>query len=424
MKDKSFFMILFFIFFISISVSYANDIDISVDSTITEKLSDQTSYVKDTEIFSKNKNVNDSSYNNNHNKNNYSSKILASGDEKPSKLSQNSILNASSSVNNFLSKNNKLPNYVTISNYKFSMPEFLYLLSKTLQYKYKKLNSQIIVKYGVKNPIKPTGTDINGKISSKNYYDFASRVASYIINNNIAPNYVTIKLGKMQYQTAIHALVKILIYHSNYKKLPSSLSLNVKKTSSLNKYFPKYSQTSNLQSSSLNIQSTNNINNNYAALNDKYYGGSLGIYLAQTKNCQVNSGIIKSLAIDITQNCTTTLEKSTAIYNWVRNRIDYSFYYNTKFGAETTISKKYGNCVDQSHLLIALSRSLNIPARYVHGTCKFISGNVYGHVWAQILIDDTWTVADPTSSKNSLGIVNNWYISSYTLHGKYSEITF
>ena len=114
---------------------------------------------------------------------------------------------------------------------------------------------------------------------------------------------------------------------------------------------------------------------------------------------------------------TSDSAKASAIYNYVRDSISYSFYYDTKHGAVGTLSAKSGNCVDQAHLVIALYRSAGLPARYVHGTCTFSSGSTYGHVWAQVLLGDVWTVSDPTSTRNSLGKVANWNTNSYTLKG-------
>lgn len=391
-----------FVFFISLSACSASNVSDTHnnDYNVGEKLSNDSdiSLNKEVAIVTKNESVIS---------NNSKTGFLASGEEdRPKKLSQNSILNASKEVNKFLSKNGKLPNYVTISDYKFSMPEFMYLLAKTIQYKYKKSSSQVTIKYDVNNPTKPTGTSIKGKISSKNYYDYTTRVANYITKHSTAPNFVSVTLGKMQYQATISSFIKILNGIKN-DKVPSSISLNLVKTNKINKNLPKYIRPDSVSSK---------------ALNDRYVNGSLDKYLRATKNCQVNDASIVSLAASITKNSQTNLEKARAIFNWVRGKIDYVFYYNTKNGAKTTLAKKSGNCVDQTHLLIALSRASGIPARYVNGECRFISGSTYGHVWAQILVDDTWTIADTTSTKNSLGVINNW--DSYKIYGKYDEIKF
>ena len=117
-------------------------------------------------------------------------------------------------------------------------------------------------------------------------------------------------------------------------------------------------------------------------------------------------------------------QKATAIYNYVRDSISYSFYYDTKYGAVGTLDAKRGNCVDQAHLVVAMFRTADLPARYVHGTCRFSSGSTYGHVWAQVLVDGKWTVADATSSRNSLGKVANWNTNSFTLKSITSSISF
>ncbi|MCL2116658.1 MAG: transglutaminase domain-containing protein [Methanobrevibacter sp.] len=396
-------LVLTLVFFISLSANYACNVS---DNTLNDNYNL-------TEELSKNS---DSSLNNETNKTSqkYSvnlndskiSFLAAGGEERPTKLSQDSIINASKNVNNFISKNGKLPNHVTINDYKFSMPEFMFLLSKTIQNKYKKTNSDVTIKYDVNNPTKPSGAAVKGTISSKNYYNYTARVVSFINKNNIAPNFVRTSLGVMQYQATIHSFVKILGGMKD-NKLPSSISLNIKKTSSINNHLPKYIRPDNPSSK---------------ALNDLYVNGSLEEYLKATKNCQVEDELIQSLASEITKNSKSKLQKATAIFNWVRNNVVYQYYYNTKHGAKNTYNKRVGNCVDQSHLVIALSRASGIPARYVHGRCKFLTGKTIGHVWAQILVNNMWTVADPTSSKNSFGVINSW--TTYTIHGKFDKIDF
>ncbi len=82
------------------------------------------------------------------------------------------------------------------------------------------------------------------------------------------------------------------------------------------------------------------------------------------------------------------------------------------------------NCADTSHLVVALERAAGIPARYNHGSCRFSSGNVYGHVWAQVNVNGKWYYADATSYRNSFGVVKNWNTRSFTLHGIYTSLPF
>ena len=148
-------------------------------------------------------------------------------------------------------------------------------------------------------------------------------------------------------------------------------------------------------------------------------------YLQATKNCQSTNAQIISLSKSIIANAgaTTTYAKAAAIFNWVRNNIGYSFYYNTKYGAVGTLNTKTGNCVDTTHLLIALERAAGIPARYVHGYCKF-STAWYGHVWAQVYVNGKWYTADAISYRNTFGVINNWNTATAKIYGTYATLSF
>jgi transglutaminase-like putative cysteine protease len=61
----------------------------------------------------------------------------------------------------------------------------------------------------------------------------------------------------------------------------------------------------------------------------------------------------------------------------------------------------HGVCQDFAHVLIAATRHLNIPARYVGGYMRRVDGEndqSAGHAWAEALIDDLgWVGFDPTN---------------------------
>ncbi len=159
-------------------------------------------------------------------------------------------------------------------------------------------------------------------------------------------------------------------------------------------------------------------------VNQKYSGTGLAGLLKSSSHCKVGSAKLKALVKSLTKGLTTKVEKATAIFNYVRDEITYSYYDNTHRGSMGTLKAKKGNCVDQSHLLVAMYRTAGLPARYVHGTGYFYSGHVYGHVWTQVLVGKYWVCADATSYKNNFGKINNWNIKSYTLHSKYSSLPF
>jgi transglutaminase-like putative cysteine protease len=147
-----------------------------------------------------------------------------------------------------------------------------------------------------------------------------------------------------------------------------------------------------------------------------------GDYLSSTNNCQVTDSTIKSMAKSITSGATSYTSKATKIFNWVRDHLAYSFYYNTKYGAVKTLSYRKGNCVDHAHLMNALMRAVGIQSRYVHVSGKFTSGSTYGHVYSEVYVNGKWVKADASSSKNSLGVINSWTLVKYK--GTYASLPF
>lgn len=160
-----------------------------------------------------------------------------------------------------------------------------------------------------------------------------------------------------------------------------------------------------------------------SVLNVKNTISNLDVYLSDSRNCQVSNAEIVALARQLTEGLTNPLDKVWAIFEFVRD-IPYSYYYNTKYGAVGTLHNKAGNCVDQAHLSIALYRAAGFPARYVHGTCVFNDGDVDGHVWSQVLVENTWIVSDSINRRNLPGQVNNWNNYNYQLKGYYASLPF
>jgi methionine-rich copper-binding protein CopC len=147
-------------------------------------------------------------------------------------------------------------------------------------------------------------------------------------------------------------------------------------------------------------------------------------YLLATANCQSTNPKIKALAKSITKGSTSQYTSAAKIYNWVRDNINYAFYYNTQKGALGTLSSRSANCADTAHLMVALERAAGIPARYEHIYAHFSSGNWYGHVIAQVYIDGKWYYADGTSYRNSFGVVKNWNTATFKYEGVYASLPF
>ena len=151
----------------------------------------------------------------------------------------------------------------------------------------------------------------------------------------------------------------------------------------------------------------------------------LSAYLKSTKNCQVGNAAIKSITNSLTAGLTTDVQKAKAIFNYVRDKIAYEEYKDTKYGAVETLNRKRGNCADQAHLLIAMLRTARIPARYCCGYCFFTDGRYTDHVWAECTFDGiTWYVLDPTSLQNGFDSIKNWNTDSYVKTGVYNALSF
>ena len=162
------------------------------------------------------------------------------------------------------------------------------------------------------------------------YIDLAKRVKAFIDANGAIPNHATTPLGEIKFESLVYMYSKILSFYNTNNALPTYVSMK---------------PWSEVAPAAAPVPA------------------ELQQYLAATANCQVNNAQIKALAASITKGKTSAYDKAVAIFNWVRDNIGYSFYYNTKYGAVGTLNARTGNCVDTAHLVIALSRAAGITSK-------------------------------------------------------------
>ena len=315
---------------------------------------------------------------------------------KVTTMSLSNILTASNNVKKYIEANNKIPTTVGVGGITFTTPEFLYMMSQAIKELGNSKTNDVSVLHDVAEPSSPSGDDINKDLTKENYLKLAANIVTYISTNKQAPNYGSSAIGKIIYSELIDSFSRILAFYKTNKRLPSYVTFKTSSTSS--------------QSGT--------------GLNEKNTDTNLAKYLKSTNNCQVGNAKIKDVVNSLIKGLSSDSAKAKAIFNYVRDNTAYSFYYNTKYGAVGTLTAKKGNCVDHTHLLVAMFRTANLPARYVHGSCTFSSGSTYGHVWAQVLIGDTWICADPTSTRNSFGKIVNWNTKSFSLHSRYASLPF
>lgn len=289
-------------------------------------------------------------------------------------VTQSQLEDAATNVKNFVDKNKRLPNYITIAGTQVSAAQFLKLLSEGLLNINSGKSTTLIIE-DVADPTSPSESVKSGNIQKLEYVKIAGSLKTFIEDNGRAPNYISSSLGKIRYESLVYMLSKIISFQDTNNRLPTYVSVT------------SWSSQSGTSS------------------------GSLSKYIQPTANCQSTSSTIKSLSASITSGISSTYSKAQAIFNWVRNNLSYSYYYDTKKGALGALSSRSANCCDHSHLVIALSRAAGIPGRYIH---------VYGHVYSQLYANGVWYNADAINNSNYFGQAK----SSTNILGIYAELPF
>ena len=98
-----------------------------------------------------------------------------------------------------------------------------------------------------------------------------------------------------------------------------------------------------------------------------------------------------------------------AIHDWVHQRTEFlSGSSNGSTSALDTITEQVGVCRDFAHLMIALCRAANIPARFVTGIdygADPILGPTDFHAYVEVFLSDSWYLFDPTNISPPMGLV-------------------
>lgn len=134
------------------------------------------------------------------------------------------ITSASSRVKSFVDTNDRLPNFVTISNTKVTMPQFLLLLADDLSQINAKSTDPVVLKnvYYPSNSIEDVDA---GTLSKSEYLDIADEIATSINSTGAVPDYIETSLGKMSYDNLIYTYSKIMNYYNTNKRLPNTVSV-------------------------------------------------------------------------------------------------------------------------------------------------------------------------------------------------------
>ncbi len=135
--------------------------------------------------------------------------------------------------------------------------------------------------------------------------------------------------------------------------------------------------------------------------------GTVLPYIYPSRYCQ--SDRLHKLAVKEFGHLWQGYGRVQAIRDWVMNRV--TFRSNSSTGTTTavdTLVEEVGVCRDFAHLMIALCRAVNIPARFVTGIdygADPILGPTDFHAYVEVYLDDRWYIFDPSGVAIPMGFV-------------------
>ncbi len=98
-----------------------------------------------------------------------------------------------------------------------------------------------------------------------------------------------------------------------------------------------------------------------------------------------------------------------AIHDWVRRQVTFTLLSsNSNTSAVDTLIERVGVCRDFAHLMIALCRAVNIPARFATGT-DYGADPTLGppdfQAYVEVYLGDRWYIFDPSGTGIPMGFV-------------------
>ena len=130
-------------------------------------------------------------------------------------------------------------------------------------------------------------------------------------------------------------------------------------------------------------------------------------YLYPSRYCQ--SDRLVTLAISEFGKLWQGHSRVQAICDWVNRQVTFkSHTTNSNTSATDTLIERIGVCRDFAHLMIALCRAVNIPARFATGT-DYGADPALGppdfHAYVEAYLGDRWYIFDPSGTAIPMGFV-------------------
>lgn len=130
-------------------------------------------------------------------------------------------------------------------------------------------------------------------------------------------------------------------------------------------------------------------------------------YLYPSRYCQ--SDRLSQLATSLFGAMPHGGQRVQAIQAWVQREVKFkSNTSDSTTSAIDTLKDRVGVCRDFAHLMIALCRALNIPARFTTGT-DFGADPALGppdfHAYVEVYLEDRWYMFDPSGTAIPMGFI-------------------
>lgn len=159
-------------------------------------------------------------------------------------------------------------------------------------------------------------------------------------------------------------------------------------------------------------------------------GREMEKYLQPTSIVDSDNPIIRNKAQEVTKGQEGAIEKARSLFYFVRDRIKYNPYVPRHlpehFRASNTLARGEGFCIQKAALLIALSRAVEIPARFHFVILRnhrlpekmaelLVSNVIPDHGYVEFHLDGKWVGATPAFD---IGLCQKYGIIPVEFDGK------
>lgn len=139
-------------------------------------------------------------------------------------VTMSQINNAADTLQSYIETNHTLPNHVTISESKVTMPQFLKLEVMYITNGYNNLYQSIpLLNYGTAP--NPSESITGGDLNQTSYLSSASSISNFMDTNGLAPNYASTVRGYIRYESLVYIYAEIINSASKNGRLPDYVTL-------------------------------------------------------------------------------------------------------------------------------------------------------------------------------------------------------